>query len=128
MSEIKPCPFCKNTELTVSFSHECGRWDVYTVECGACCVSKDSALGFEGDAARQAAIDAWNKRPTEADLTASLNRASDACASVQKERDELRETLFELRRNNRAGVSGAQARKTWAKVNTFLARHEGGPT
>ena len=32
-----------------------------------------------------------------ADLTASLNRASDACASVQRERDDLREELERLR-------------------------------
>jgi Lar family restriction alleviation protein len=72
--ELKPCPFCGETDLRVAFSHEAGRWDIWEVECEACCVSKDGALGFVGEDARKSAIDAWNSQPA---LEAALLRISE---------------------------------------------------
>lgn len=75
-----------------------------------------------------------------ADLSASLNRASDACASVQRERDELREMLGEampLFREMLIEIGVVIKIMRWGKNRddlialerrafAFLARYEGG--
>lgn len=74
--------------------------------------------------------------------SASLNRASDACASVQKERDALRDFMEEAKR-----LLGQISKSDWAsieemkgigielgpestvfarEIDAFLARYEGG--
>lgn len=62
-----------------------------------------------------------------ADLTASRDRASDACASVQKERDELREMLGNgVRLIERAVINTPDQYKSWhTAAKAFLARYEG---
>lgn len=97
MSEIKPCPFCGGEASVI------GIRDGRQVSCKglprARCFAQGPAVyhGPDGwDACEVQAISAWNTRPIEDDLSASLNRASDACASVQRERDALREMLGEF--------------------------------
>lgn len=63
-----------------------------------------------------------------ANLTASRDRASDACASVQKERDELREMLGEavemLRQSSHAlSASYQEAQCEWTNSDKAAARH-----
>lgn len=75
-----------------------------------------------------------------ADLSASLNRASEACASVQRERDALREMLGEAAQNLDAlltmndkmneppphgGVLPTDMATVMYACRAFLARYEG---
>lgn len=85
--EIKACPFCGG------MADWAGKETTgYRVAC-VCC----DARGTWGDYGYQA-LTAWNTRPIEDELAASRDRASDACASVQRERDELREEVERLRK------------------------------
>lgn len=80
MSEIKPCPFCE----AVPKQNEFDSFTWIECECGAVGPNDEIVIYAE-------IVEGWNTRPIEDALTASLNRASDACASVQRERDDLRE-------------------------------------
>lgn len=61
------------------------------------------------------------------DLEADRDRASDACASVQRERDALREMLGEsVGLIERAVINTPDQYKSWhAAAKTFLSRYEG---
>lgn len=59
---LKPCPFCGNHGVGPAFVCEAGQWDIWQVECGFCDISIESGTGHAGDAAKQAAITAWNTR------------------------------------------------------------------
>lgn len=51
--------------------------------------------------------------------------ASIVIAQLMAAAPEMAEALQELRRNMRKGVTGAESRATWAKVNALLSRIEG---
>lgn len=66
---LKPCPFCGNAGVGPAFLCESGQWDIWQVECGFCNIAIESPSGFEGDAARWAAITAWNTRTPPGDIS-----------------------------------------------------------
>jgi len=131
MSEIKPCPEITQAQLDAGAFAISG------------CTEKQWADASEGtkdlfrDDARAVIEVIWS------DLSASLNRASDACASVQRERDELREMLGELRDLTMVEIGNGgswslefdfgdgdenrdQMRQFADNLRAFLARYEGG--
>lgn len=114
--EIKACPFCGG------MADWAGKETTgYRVAC-VCC----DARGTWGDYGYQA-LTAWNTRPIEDELAASRDRASDACASVQRERDEAREMLGNgVRLIERAVINTPDQYESWhASAKAFLSRYEG---
>lgn len=105
MSEIKPCPEIEMVE-NLRYSWKYGLF---------------KAVGDDKHVSDQAAADMIEA------LTASLNRASDACASVQRERDEAREMLGNgVRLIERAVINTPDQYKSWhASAKAFLSRYEG---
>lgn len=92
MSEIKPCPHCGGkAELYV---REYTDLEANYGDARVDCVSEKCFIG--GWHKPNNAIKAWNARPIEDDLAASRDRASDACATVQRERDALRDAMQEI--------------------------------
>ena len=86
MSDLKPCPFCG--------THPGHGWfpGDFDIDCGNCHFSISRHISDYGseEAAKAAAIEAWNSRPAEAELARAL---IDATA----ERDALRALLIEAR-------------------------------
>ena len=62
--DVRSCPLCGRTPK-VQFLGEIGRFDQFEVECDPCQLSMFGPLVSGEDAARQAAIEAWNRRKPE---------------------------------------------------------------
>lgn len=119
VEELKPCPFCGETNLRVTFSHEAGRWDIWQVECEACCVSKDGALGFVGDDARKSAIAAWNTRPESESVTELIAAVDQTLAGATYVDKGLR---YDVEQVIRSAMVGSES----VTVMLSYARHKPG--
>jgi len=100
MSEIRPCPFCGGVAVTYLVE------EGYYTGCSSAntCEMRPGVTAYTWNECRAA----WN------------TRASDACASVQKERDEAVEVIRYFV-NDSEGLVPAMER-----ARAFLARYEGG--
>lgn len=90
-TELLPCPFCGAAAERREYDHR----HPYEPFGLVAAHLEDCFLNLLRD--EEAMYTAWDTRPIEDDLSASRDRASDACASVQRERDALREMLELLR-------------------------------
>lgn len=125
MSEIKPCPD------TIWLQPDC----MTSIDCGRVWCEHDAPVNCDCSDGPHP----WIK----------FDRASDACASVQRERDALREMLdgvvadirelistrsdhFTMRNGERRSIEGDDGEKCWIvtfdpmfALETFLSRYEG---
>lgn len=128
--ELKPCPFCGNKGVGPAFFCEYRGWDIWQIECGYCGIAIESPNGFNGDAAKEAAVERWNTRPTpEGDnekLVEAVARAiheglggegwADACCG-QNEWIECRESLDQAARAAIAALADRSAAILKAHAN-----------
>lgn len=155
MSEIKPCPEGELVErlnrlidARRDFVSKRNAMNAAIPEINATPAERalyDERYNADHEAERALFREASNFATWAAEVNpiASLNRTSDACASVQKERDELREMLLKLRDVTMVeiGNSGSwslefdfgdgdenrdEMRQFADNLRAFLARYEGG--
>jgi len=71
MSKFKPCPFCGNTEPDFHTDDHGDNWWVTCQECEADGPVRDYRCKLPKEQADEALIEAWNKRPINAELLAA---------------------------------------------------------
>jgi Lar family restriction alleviation protein len=89
--KLMPCPFCGKHGVGPAFVCESGQWDIWQVECGTCDISIETPHGLTGDAAKQAAVDRWNTRPTVV-TDEVVERVKNAIAAIRSPYDHHRQT------------------------------------
>lgn len=104
-TELLPCPFCGNSGTGPAFLCEQGRWDIWQVECGFCDIAIEGPNGFTGDAAKQAAIEAWNTRRTPSPAT-PVATGDDVRVFAEREIPRLRSLIVFLEE-----AAGEEAKK-----------------
>lgn len=68
MAELKKCPFCGSGVAKIKVGSPF-MWE-HAIECADCGASTKVIGAFTPSSARKRAIEAWNNRPTEADIRA----------------------------------------------------------
>ena len=116
-TELLPCPFCGAAAERREYDHR----HPYEPFGLVAAHLEDCFLNLLRD--EEAMCTAWDTRPIEDDLAASRDRASDACATVQRERDEAREMLGARIEALRSGTIEDEARVD-ERIRAFLARYE----